>query len=208
MRQLEVLWLPRRADAIRGSGMRISYAALLLCPLLAGCRVDPSAIRVTSKTGSRGFARQSPVPRFPRTRSAKTPVWCFWCLFRAKIGATYANQLKELQQAKPEKSPVSMRFVRMFKKIMHDDAPHPWVSIPHSRLPVPRSPVPPSSGIYRGVGFAPAPTFPKVRFSALPIGFQPRNLSGKNRSNMSRPAYSVRVYRAAHKVLDPTPRPF
>lgn len=44
--------------------------------------------------------------RLPRAKTAAASldacfVWCLWCLFGAEIGATYAELLKELKQAKP-----------------------------------------------------------------------------------------------------------
>lgn len=42
--------------------------------------------------------------------------WCLWCLFVAEIGAIYAEQLKQLQKARPLKSPIIMRVSCMLLK--------------------------------------------------------------------------------------------
>ena len=36
-----------------------------------------------------------------RWNSARPVSWCLWCLLRPEIGASYAEQLKELQNAGP-----------------------------------------------------------------------------------------------------------
>ena len=56
-----------------------------------------------------------PKQEFPYSHDEHS-AWCLWCLFGLEIGATHAEQLKQLQNARSWKSPMFMRVSRILLK--------------------------------------------------------------------------------------------
>ncbi len=60
----------------------------------------PGLLRVLACPPLGGFV-QVPLWEVWYASRSRCFVWCLWCLFRAEIGAIYAEQLKELQKKRP-----------------------------------------------------------------------------------------------------------